>query len=52
MSAGTSYWLPRSKVVVCLKPGEKLTDEEVQALDEYFLLIGEVRQKGTSKPLP
>lgn len=38
---GTSFWLPRSGVLVCLKPGEDLSDEELEALEEFFLLIKE-----------
>jgi hypothetical protein len=29
--------------MVCLKPGEDLTDEEIEALEEYFLLVLESR---------
>lgn len=38
---GQAIYLPRSGVLVCLKPGEDLTDEEVEALEEFFLLIKE-----------
>lgn len=38
---GISIWLPKSGVMVCLKPGEDLTDEELEALEEFFLLIKE-----------
>jgi hypothetical protein len=29
--------LPRSKVTVCLNPGETLTMDEIAELDEWFL---------------
>ena len=38
---GQAIYLPRSGVLVCLKPGEDLTDDEVEALEEFFLLIKE-----------
>lgn len=40
---GQSLWLPNSKVLVCVKPGEELTNAQAQALDEFFMLLKENR---------
>ena len=40
-SRGQAIYMPKSEVLVCLKPGEDLTDEEIEALEEFLLLIKE-----------
>ena len=35
--------LPRSRVTVCLKPGETLTVDEIAELDEWFLAVQAAR---------
>lgn len=39
-------YLPKSKVIVCLKTGETLTDDEVTWLDEYFLEVEKMHDSG------
>lgn len=41
---GVSVWLPKAQALVCVKPGEELSDQEIEALEEYFLLIREARR--------
>jgi hypothetical protein len=41
VTRGQSLWLPKAQVLVCLKPGNDLSEEEVEALEEFFLLLQE-----------
>jgi hypothetical protein len=40
-----AVWLPKAKVIVCLSPGAELSEEEIEALEEYFLLLQEARKQ-------
>lgn len=42
---GVSVWLPKAKALVCVKPGEELSDDDIEALETFFLLLKE-RKRG------
>ena len=44
-----SVLLPRSRALVCLRPGAVLTDEETVALDEYFLALRPAMEKENAR---
>lgn len=45
---GQAIWLPKSGVLVCLKPGEDITDNEIEALEEFFLMVKEARDASSA----